>query len=324
MKIVSFAFIFIFVGFSVFSQESTISLAFSIPMGIGQGEVGPKKDEIIRLKNLPKPISFQDSWGVKGIGIDQNGNVVVLDNYNKKLLYFTPSGKLIKEIEGIGGSLPDGQPMGIIKIVKNFLILLGDHSFTVYNLTTKELLNFVHLFRLSSPFPKYDYEYALIETSMFFKGNGDFWWCPDVADKNSKIELLNINDIRLSKLNITELNSDLVVDGKLPLIKDLYNYRTYQSIENFQNYAGHFIGNFKGLNTWIGSGNNIFVGPIRNQLIKINVSSYISKNFDLNTYFEFSVDGFVYFTAFNSKTYQTNVYRLDLKPYLDQKNRSEP
>lgn len=308
-----------FIHFNCFSQEWKIEKSFFIPSGIGIGQIGPS------LKDMTVPGRGDTDlpWGVSGIGTDGLGNIILLDNINKKLLVFTSTGKLVEEIQGIGGIFDNGYPFGIISESEEIILIHNKYSISTFDIQTKELLSYLNVRSYSESYRRFLY-YTIFNKTAFYWNRQLLWCIPDILKPNSKpVELQSDHEI-LKKNGIEVRNGVYYLPNGELLFKNFSIYQLINIPEDVnKGIDGEFLGSWKGINVWINNKTDIILGPIGKTTQRKRVVDEKYLDFPVNIFYSLSSDGFVYFTVFSLTEGGTIVNRLDLRPFLDQKNKLE-
>jgi hypothetical protein len=295
------------------SHEWKIEKSFFISSGIGRGQIGPSiKDRTVLGRG-----DTDQPWGVSGLGIDGSGNIILLDNMNKKLLIFTEKGKLIDEIQGIGGLFENGFPSGKIINVNNRILIYTAYSITVFDKQTKNQW-YRNIWQYGAP---YDSAYlcSILDGTAFYWDRRFFWCIPDIFDPNSQPIELKLDHEILKKTGIKEKNGVYYLSNDELLFK---NFSIYQSINSSvdvnKGIDGDFLGTWNGINVWINNGTDIILGPIGKASQMKRVIDETMFVVLANVFFSLSPNGYVYFTNYSVKQGGTIVSRLDLHPFLEE------
>lgn len=307
-------------GIPVAAQEWKVARAFLIPSGEGKGEIGPTlqvyEDIIARGKG-----DTDEPWGVSGLGINADNNLLLLDNMNQKLVVFSPVGEFIKEHQGIGGKYSRGFPFGDVFVMEDTVVISNRFSFTVY--AENKLENYKNLRQFGEFFRRAIY-YTIIDATAYYWDSRVFWCIPDIADPNSTpVELKP--DHELVKKNGIVLNNGkfYLPNGEL-LFKDFSIYQPAMLPNDInKGTTARYIGKWEDINVWIQGSSNAIIGPIGPSTRRIELVSEEGSKTPANNHFAVSSDGYIYFTEFSLDEGGTIVNRLNLRPFLEEKKKLE-
>lgn len=319
-KIVWLILLVLLSGISASAQDSDVERVFRIPSGEGKGEIGPKlqvyKDTIALGKG-----DIDQPWGVSGLGITPDNNLLILDNMNKKLVVFSPVGRMLQEFHGIGGEYPNGFPFGDVYQIDDTVVISDVFSFAVY--ARKNLMNYKNMRLFGEPF-SYAIYYAIVNGTAYYWDEDVFWCIPDISDPESVPTELNPNHklVKKNGIVITEGNYFLP-DGEL-LFKDFSIYQPTKLPNDInEGITARYIGKWEGINVWIQGSANAIIGPIGPSTQRIELVSEEGSKNPTNIHFAVSSDGYIYFTEFSLDEGGTIVNRVDLRPFLAEKKKIE-
>jgi hypothetical protein len=303
----------------LFAQTWKVEKLFVIEPGTKAGQVGPD------LQSYQNPLrGDQDlAWGVSGLGIDQEGNLIFLDNVNRKLIFYTTSGKLVKEITNFGGSTGKGYPTGKIDFTGGAFVIQQHGLIFVYDGAPLTLMRIINPLYLGSKYHNTSRSINLGE-DFFFLSDNALWYIPKAILKDSSPVDAPSGDTYLESLGITYKSGVFFKkDGGL-LFNDFEYYQPlFLPNDTNSGEIGDYLGNWQNINVWIQGKIRVILGPIGSSTQMNRVVERPLSNSPQNIHYVLSKDGYIFFTAFSLKEGGTIVSRIDLHPFLEEKIKLE-
>ncbi len=305
MRTILFLLFTLFITNFVFSVSPKIEKVFLLKFGSGKGEIGPP---LKLIDGLEGEKDGDYALGVYGMGLDPSGNLVFLDDWNKKLVFYNRNGTFIKDILGINGNTAHGYAQGQITFEGDIVYIEDDYFLAMYNIHSKELINFINPMDFQDEFHDPD-AYTRIGKSLFIYENGYLGFIRDLTKKNSLPITLSDNDKILNEFGIKKVNGFYFLADGNPLFRKFSYYDSIYFRGNVNSMAKQSIGSWAGVEYW--------QPPIVWGSKKLGIFDDIITTSKYGVWPNFSAvltpDGFIYFTDPSLKDGGTWVKRLDVK-----------
>lgn len=294
------------------AYSQNIKKLFAVPIGNNRGEIGPDIKEYKTASEhakLGKNYSEDQPWGVYGIGLDEKGNILLLDSYNGKILKYSLDGVLLYEITDLETRHNFGDTYGKIYIYEKYIVISSLSSITIYDKSSNGLVNYIKPRRFPDKYRSPNM-YRILNDAVFYSDNRFTWYIQDITDQN--ITPMEINNRIENNFKLTNKDGLMYLpDGDL-LFWDLNTYvQKIIRINKTRDYSyTDYLGEWNGYKIW---NNKTTLFIVKNGNIE-SVKLIDNDNINLqNIHMILTKKGQVIYTIPNIDTGSTGIYSYSLE-----------